>query len=969
MRYDKTETRERVNHALRRLATWSSLSVAKPSPESVKVTRNQGYDVLINNLEPSLRKFIAEHMLLGNFGEDWRSQIPESVVNGLRARTGNPNILQSSTVAEFLENVYFINLKDIMVGLDNFRLCKPFVGELSKQRLTEAMNTLNQHRRKIAHAKSSFSVIDLDDLLSLTRLICQGELGKGVTQYLDNKAYTKATDVPADFFEEYECKNNLITENYDLDGGFVGRGKEISDVIKMINSDQDRILTITGAGGVGKTALALKIAYRFLRDSYNPFDCILWFSAKTTELTEKGILPLKPQISGAQELLTRILEVVDDRTAAKFKEAKVPYDSYRTYLASLFSTLKCLIIIDNLETIINNPELIDFVKNIPRPSRVLITSRKGLGEIERRYPISDLPEDDAALLFRLVSKQKGRSDLLALSDVRIKELVNRVRCYPLLIKWSIGRVCLGEELDRAFSEIFEGGSEIAKFAFEDVFNLFSDDSKSILYAMTLWGNSPISRHPLKQITNLDDTEFDDAIQELVVASFVYSENKEGPRGLITDYTTLTLTRGFVQTKLDQDEVKKNILQTRLYQWREQAKESEQAVSAYFQQTISYGLKTPEDYAAFTYIKAAKNAAFKRDWESAEHNYKLAIKTSPRLPYALIQYSYYELERGHDNNALDLAKRATESDPESYYAWLNLGATYLRIKRPDEAIAPLVKAKELNPSHLPIYNELGRAYSQCNQHEKAVAEFQAALKEEKYPNNRHRVMTLQFMAETYRRWAENFRERKDNQGQLEKLKQAFETISKAVEVPIADMKVWYVYRQVCIDYGIALWQLKGQSEGKPLLEKSLAVIPLGGTRSNAPDNKIIATANYFLAALSNNEPTKDKKQLAAYLGAGLAAAEPGMAQYDKLVSLKNQILGPNMEAGKRSFGTVRFYDLQRNFGAIESGSASYLFKEGNFRTPPNRIVLSTLKGKTVSFVLRKSTTGKQHHTPADIEIQR
>ena len=110
MRYDKTETRERVNHALRRLATWSSLSVAKPSPESVKVTRNQGYDVLINNLEPSLRKFIAEHMLLGNFGEDWRSQIPESVVFGLRARTGNPNIQQSSTVAELLENVYFLNL-------------------------------------------------------------------------------------------------------------------------------------------------------------------------------------------------------------------------------------------------------------------------------------------------------------------------------------------------------------------------------------------------------------------------------------------------------------------------------------------------------------------------------------------------------------------------------------------------------------------------------------------------------------------------------------------------------------------------------------------------------------------------------------------------------------------------------------------------------------------------------------------
>ncbi len=936
---------------------------------TVKETRNEGYDIIINNLEPNLRRFIAEHLLLGNFGEGWRGQIPESVVSGAAFRSRDPKILQNSSVEEFLEGVYFLNLKDIMVAFNNYQLAGPFVGSLSKQRFVEVMNRLNLHRRKIAHAKANFSVIDLEDLIHLMRQLCQGEQAKDMIAYLDNKKYADSIEVPADFYEEFESKNNLPSENYDLDGGFVGREREIEEIVKLLESDQDRIVTITGAGGVGKTAIALKIAYQFLRDSNNPYDCILWFSAKTTILTAEGILPLTPEISGAQELLSGILGVIDERTAKDFIEAKVPYDSYRTYLYSQFSALKCLVIIDNLETIINNTQLIEFVKNVPRPSQVLITSRKGLGELERRYAISDMLEKDAMVLFRLVSGRRGRQDLQTLPDGRVKQLVNSVRCYPLLIKWSIGQVCLGRELDTAFSEIHIGGSEIAKFAFEDVFKLFPPNSRSVLYTMIIWGNTPISRHPLMQITNLDEGELDEAIYDLVIASFVFNENRETEGGLVTEYSMLTLTRGFVESKMDQDSEAKNILQTRYYHWREQARQGEQAISSYFQQGMSYGLRTPEDYAAFTYVKTAKIAAYKEDWDEARRNFDLALKSSPRLPYALIQYSMYERDRMHDEKALELAKRATESDPESYFAWFNLGLTYLRQEKPSQAIDPLLRAKKLNPSHLPIYNELGRAYAHCDQHDKAEVEFQLALKEEKYPNNRHRVITMQFMAENYRRWAQEFYNRKDPIGQLEKLSKAYEVISKAVEVPVADKLVWGVYRQVCIDYGIALWRSKGIGEGKPMLERALVVVSLGGSRTSAPDNKTMSVANYYLAALSSNEPSKDRSKIASYIGDGLAAAEPGSAIYDKLVKLKNEILGPAVTAGRRMYGVVRFYDLRRSLGVIESGSQSYHFKESNFKTRPTQMTLSTLKGRNVSFVLRKSPGNQQTSSVADIVVER
>lgn len=302
----------------------------------------------------------------------------------------------------------------------------------------ELMDYTNIYRRKIAHAKSTFSELDIVTLIDHIRMLCQGDAAKEIKHYLENEEYKNAKEIPPDFFEEYECQNNLPSENYDLDGGFVGRAKEIQSIRKLIKSDQDRIITITGAGGVGKTAVALRVAYSFLPDTQNPFEAIIWFSAKTSKLTDEGIVPLAPDIRSDMQLIEDILCIVDLETLQSFKKANVPSESYKTHLYNIFSSQKCLLIIDNLETIIRDDALISFIKDIPRPSQVLITSRKGLGEIERRYPLTDMLEKDAIQLFRIIAKERNRVDLLRLKDETISDLVKRVRCYPLLIKWSIG---------------------------------------------------------------------------------------------------------------------------------------------------------------------------------------------------------------------------------------------------------------------------------------------------------------------------------------------------------------------------------------------------------------------------------------------------------------------------------------------------------------------------------------------------
>ena len=420
----------------------------------------------------------------------------------------------------------------------------------------------------------------------------------------------------------------------------------------MSTSDQDRIITITGAGGVGKTAIALKLAYLFLSDPQNPYEAIVWFSAKTTKLTDEGIVPLEPGIKSNEQLVTDLLNVVDPGTLQKFSEAQVPLSSYKLHLYNLFASQKCLVVIDNLETILKDDELISFIKDIPRPSQVLVTSRKGMGEIERRYPIGDMPQRDAVQLFRIIARERKRGDLLRFPEETIVSLVKRVKCYPLLIKWSIGQVCLGKDINEAFSQIYAGESEIAKFSFNDVFNLLSENSKLILYSMILYGEKPSSRFILMHLCNLNEEQFEDAIKELIIASFVFPESKEIDSKMITEYSMLTLTRGFVESKLDDEPKIREMLQTRYFHLAEQIKELEKAKTSYSQSLFSLGIKSIEERVAFDYVKAAK-VFYKQGYiENADVNFQEALTIAPKFGYVLIEYSKYESARGHDENALN-----------------------------------------------------------------------------------------------------------------------------------------------------------------------------------------------------------------------------------------------------------------------------------------------------------------------------
>lgn len=914
-----------------------------------EILRKYGFDILINNFEPLLRKIIINEVIIINFGlKNWQQRIPKGVFNALKDDEREINF-NTIDIDDFFEEVYFWCLKEIAITSDHYKYLKNLVGDLHKTKFIELMDELNELRKKIAHAKSSFTGIDLNNIIYNIISLCKGELGKPLVEYIENESFRVADDIPKSFFDEYQCPHNLPHEDYDLVGGFVGRKPEIKRIKQFLYSDQDRIISVTGAGGIGKTAVVIKTSYIILSDNNNPFECILWFSAKETILTaDKGIVPIDSKIPSYQDFLKDILEIVDSKTAEIFLQNEIDFEKYQNRIYEIFSSQKCLLIIDNLETI-RGQNIIEFIKNIPRPSQVLITSRRGLGEIERRYELPDFNINSAINLFRLIAKTRNKIDLLKLGNNEIKRLILKVKCYPLLIKWSLGKVFLGKNIQKAFSAIYTGTSEIAQFVFNDVFSDLKDEAKSCLYSMVIYGDKPISKPILRHLANLEEDIFEEVLRDLILTSFIYPESIETSSVITTNFCMLSLTRGFIRHELGKNKKELNAIQSRYYDLEIQIQEYEKSKTALSQSLITLGIKTDDEKIAFNYIKSGQRSFRSGNYEKAEENFKKATKTAPNFVYALIEYAKFkfEIDQIHESNELYI--KAIEVDSEDWNTYYNFGISLKRQNRISQAIKNLEIAKKLNPDYIKIYNNLGRVYTFNGEYEKANALFNEIDNKEKYPNFKRKLLTYQFQADNLYRWSQTFFQRCDFDGALDKLKEAEEIIKIAKKKLEIDLKLLKLEKKVANEIGIILCKMKNFDEGLTYFKKAIKKILLRSGMTISNDEEI-PKAYYNMAKFGyeSKKISLDKINELIKKGISFCFKKKYLRNFTKLKMLVNKL--PTLPDSERFFGHIKYYNSLKRFGVIFSAGETYLFLVSHFYEYIDEKRLLELEGKEVSFTL-------------------
>jgi LuxR family transcriptional regulator, glucitol operon activator len=195
----------------------------------------------------------------------------------------------------------------------------------------------------------------------------------------DNPGYVISLQIP-EFWQigSTKVKHNLPLPDYD-ETGFLGRGADRMAVRKHLLASHP-IITIVGEGGVGKSALAIQCLYDILGLADNlPYEAIIWTSLKTKTLTASGVRDIKDSITST----LRIIENVAKELGAT-QPASADLENAIQEILDYLSLFKILLVIDNYETVTDN-SLRPLLTSIPGGSKVLLTSRVGLGELEIRY--------------------------------------------------------------------------------------------------------------------------------------------------------------------------------------------------------------------------------------------------------------------------------------------------------------------------------------------------------------------------------------------------------------------------------------------------------------------------------------------------------------------------------------------------------------------------------------------------------
>lgn len=94
------------------------------------------------------------------------------------------------------------------------------------------------------------------------------------------------------------------------------------------------------------------------------------------------------------------------------------------------------------------------------------------------------------------------------------------------------------------------------------------------------------------------------------------------------------------------------------------------------------------------------------WSEAEAAYRKAEALAPQDPYILYRLAWFDSFTGRHAEALALAARAVDVQPEFYRGWLDTGMAELYAGDPDAAAPPLYRASALAPGNLETRLMLG-----------------------------------------------------------------------------------------------------------------------------------------------------------------------------------------------------------------------------------------------------------------------
>ena len=309
-------------------------------------------------------------------------------------------------------------------------------------------------KARINNAESGSKPITYDRQKPIDSL----ERARQVLQILEMQAsgYTALT-VPAHLHFELEEKRRevnrlerLLAENEAVvfpntlpvrDGIFVGREKEIAYALDAL-SPKNRAwgLIIDGIGGIGKTALAVEVAY--LCQTKGRFEVFLFVTAKQTQFDPNNTYTLDDNTAVLGTMLDMFACALD---ATEVLKAHGP-EKTRAMLEALHHFCgperRTLLVLDNLETLSyeDQQNAMNFLRRLPDHCKAIVTSRHQItGEGAGRLHLGGFNWETAQAFIVKENRRAGQVQILSeAEEKRWRELYNATDGSPLALRWSLG---------------------------------------------------------------------------------------------------------------------------------------------------------------------------------------------------------------------------------------------------------------------------------------------------------------------------------------------------------------------------------------------------------------------------------------------------------------------------------------------------------------------------------------------------
>jgi tetratricopeptide (TPR) repeat protein len=314
------------------------------------------------------------------------------------------------------------------------------------------------------------------------------------------------------------CHNSLPNQPY-----FFGRKDELQRVADALDPEaQGWGVLISGPGGIGKTALAIRAGH-LAPDEHYPIKIFL--SAKITQLTPQGPEKLEDfMLPNYIALLSELACELGDDAIAKM-DPNLRANEVRRLLADKHA----LLVIDNLETFDEGERtrVFQFLGRLPRSCKAIVTSRRWKDVRAESIRLDKLERSDA---LQLISKlAESNKHLAKATEAERIELYEITRGNPLLIEWLAGQLGNAKSQCRTiadackFMETAPKDNDPLEFVFGDLLDTFTKHETAVLAALTYF-TQPAEVKWIAEIAKITTLQAETALEDLADRSVLVLED-------------------------------------------------------------------------------------------------------------------------------------------------------------------------------------------------------------------------------------------------------------------------------------------------------------------------------------------------------------------------------------------------------------------------------------------------------------